>query len=92
MVTAARNTSLVLFHMTVAFAVMWAVTGSPAFGGIAAIVEPVTVVLLAPLHHKAWDRIERRLAERRALRDGHPAHLAAPALAARFHPAPAHRH
>jgi uncharacterized membrane protein len=92
MVTAAKHTSLVVFHMTVAFSVMWAVTGSPAFGGIAAIVEPVTVVVLAPLHQKAWAWVERRLAERAALRDDHPAPLAAPALAARFRPAPAPQH
>lgn len=70
MATAARHTSLVLFHMTVAFTTMWAVTGSPAFGGVAAVIEPVTVVLLAPLHQKAWARIERRLAGRGAAHDG----------------------
>lgn len=89
MVTAARQTSLVVFHMVVAFTVMWAITGSPAFGGIAAIIEPVTVVTLVPLHHKAWDWIERRLAAHRA---APAARRATPALTARFHPAPAHPH
>lgn len=62
MVAAVRTTSSVLFHMTVAFGVMWAVTGSPAFGGVAALIEPVCIVALAPLHEKAWAIVERRLA------------------------------
>lgn len=90
MVTAARTTSLVAFHMAVAFGVMWAVTGSPAFGGIAALVEPICVVTLAPLHDRAWAVIERRLARREARRDATPPSLR-PAFAAAFHPAPAAR-
>lgn len=88
MVTAAKQTSLVVFHMAVAFSVMWAVTGSPAFGGVAAIVEPVTVVALAPLHHKAWAWIERRLAQRASP----SAVVTMPTLVARFHAATAHPH
>lgn len=58
MVTAARTTSQVLLHMGVAFGVMWAVTGSLAFGGVAAIVEPICNVALLPLHEKLWARIQ----------------------------------
>jgi uncharacterized membrane protein len=51
--------------MAVAFGVMYAVTGSLAFGGLAAIIEPVVNVVLLPLHDKLWLRIRRRLAQRR---------------------------
>jgi uncharacterized membrane protein len=51
-------------HMAVAFAVMYIVTGSLAFGGIAAVIEPLVNVLLLPLHDRLWVRIRRRLARR----------------------------
>jgi uncharacterized membrane protein len=59
MVAAARTTSQILLHMGVAFTVMWAVTGSTAFGGIAALVEPVCNVILMPLHDRLWRRLQR---------------------------------
>jgi uncharacterized membrane protein len=65
MVIAAKSMSQVLLHMAVAFGVMYAVTGSLAFGGLAAIIEPVVNVVLLPLHDKLWLRIRRRLAQRR---------------------------
>ena len=68
MVTAAKTTSQIVLHMAVAFGVMWAVTGSLAFGGIAAIVEPVCNVMLLPLHDRLWVRIRRHLNARRAQR------------------------
>lgn len=91
MVTAARTTSTIFLHMTVAFLVMWTTTGSAAFGGIAALVEPLCVVAIAPFHEKAWQLIEQRLARRAAMQDRLPA-AGSPALVARFHPAPAARH
>ncbi|MDQ8035880.1 MAG: DUF2061 domain-containing protein [Pedobacter sp.] len=65
MVTAARTTSQVLLHMGVAFGVMWAATGSLAFGGVAAVVEPLCNVALLPLHDRLWARIQKRLDARR---------------------------
>ncbi|HEX5767759.1 MAG TPA: DUF2061 domain-containing protein, partial [Burkholderiales bacterium] len=52
--------SQLLLHMAVAFAVMYGFTGSLAFGGIAAVVEPLCNVLLLPLHDRLWRRIARR--------------------------------
>lgn len=66
MVTAARTTSQVLLHMGVAFGVMWAATGSLAFGGVAAVVEPLCNVALLPLHDRLWARIQTALAARKA--------------------------
>ena len=54
-----------ILHMAVAFAVMYAVTGSLAFGGIAAVIEPAVNVILLPLHERIWIRVRRRLAQRR---------------------------
>ena len=65
MVIAAKSASQVVLHMAVAFGVMYAVTGSLAFGGLAAVIEPVVNVVLLPLHERAWRHIRRRLAVRR---------------------------
>jgi uncharacterized membrane protein len=65
MVIAAKTASQMLLHMAVAFGVMYAVTGSLAFGGIAAVIEPVVNVVLLPLHDRIWLRIRRGLASRR---------------------------
>jgi len=51
-------------HMAVAFAVIYCATGSAAFGGIAAILEPVCNVLLLPIHDRFWDNLELRLSAR----------------------------
>lgn len=66
MVTAAKTTSQIGLHMVVAFTVMYAVTGSVAFGGIAAIVEPVCNAILLPIHDKLWARIRARIEARQA--------------------------
>ena len=60
MVIAARTTSQIAMHMAVAFGVMWLVTGSIAFGGIAALIEPICNVALLPLHDRLWRRIAAR--------------------------------
>ncbi len=65
MVVAAKGVSQMFLHMMVAFAVMYAVTGSLAFGGLAAVIEPAVAVILLPLHDRLWLRIRRRLAQRR---------------------------
>ena len=65
MVIAAKGFSQVLLHMAVAFGVMYAVTGSLAFGGLAAVIEPLCNVVLLPLHERVWLHVRRRLASRR---------------------------
>jgi uncharacterized membrane protein len=64
MVTAAKTTSQIVMHMSVAFGVMYAATGSIAFGGVAAIIEPICVVTIMPLHEKLWERIRRKVETR----------------------------
>lgn len=65
MVIAAKGASQMVLHMAVAFAVLYAVTGSLAFGGVAAVIEPVVNVLLLPLHDRLWRRIRRRWQRKR---------------------------
>lgn len=65
MVMAAKSASQMALHMVVAFAVMYAVTGSLAFGGLAAVIEPVVNVVLLPLHERVWRHLRRRLTARR---------------------------
>jgi uncharacterized membrane protein len=64
MVRAGQTVSQVVLHMGVAFAVMYALTGSLAFGGIAALIEPVCNVALLPLHDRLWQKV-REAHERR---------------------------
>lgn len=66
MVTAAKTTSQIALHMGVAFTIMYVVTGSVAFGGIAAILEPICNVALIPLHDKLWARIRVRIEQGKA--------------------------
>jgi uncharacterized membrane protein len=65
MVTAAKTASQVAVHMGVAFATMYVITGSFAFGGIAAVIEPICNVIVMPLHEKLWERIRSRIDARR---------------------------
>lgn len=58
LVLSAEKLSLTALHMGVAFLVMFFATGSMAFGGLAAILEPVCNVLLMPLHDKVWDNLQ----------------------------------
>ena len=64
-VRAGQKLSQLLLHMIVAFAVMYGFTGSFAFGGIAALIEPVCNVALLPVHDRVWARIRQRVARRR---------------------------
>lgn len=57
MVLTLEKISLTAMHMGVAFSVMFFATGSMAFGGLAAILEPVCNVLLMPFHDKLWDNL-----------------------------------
>jgi uncharacterized membrane protein len=58
---AGEKVSQTLMHMGVAFAVIYCATGSLAFGGLAAVLEPVCNVLLLPVHDRFWDKLELRI-------------------------------
>jgi uncharacterized membrane protein len=50
--------SVTALHMGVAFLVLYVATGSLAFGGLAAVLEPIGNVLLMPLHDRVWDKLQ----------------------------------
>lgn len=49
--------SLTVIHMGVAFGVLYCATGSLAFGGLAAVLEPICNVVLMPLHDRMWNKL-----------------------------------
>jgi len=63
---AAEKVSQTIMHLAVAFGTMYAVTGSLAFGGLAAILEPIMNVVVMPIHDGWWDRLKERLESRAA--------------------------
>jgi uncharacterized membrane protein len=65
MAIAAKKLSQVSAHMGIAFGLMYVLTGSVAFGGLAAVLEPVINVLLLPYHERAWRALRARAPGRR---------------------------
>ncbi|KQZ43376.1 DUF2061 domain-containing protein [Duganella sp. Root1480D1] len=65
MAIAAKKMSQVTAHMGIAFGLMYVLTGSVAFGGLAAVLEPVINVVLLPFHEKAWHALRTRFSARR---------------------------
>jgi uncharacterized membrane protein len=63
---AGEKLSQTIMHMAVAFGVMLAFTGSLAFGGLAAVLEPVCNVVLLPFHDRAFHAVLERLRTRAA--------------------------
>ena len=43
-------------HMTIAFLVGWALTGSAAIGGAMALIEPLVNTVAYFFHEKLWER------------------------------------
>lgn len=80
MVIAAKTVSQIAVHMAVAFVTMYVITGSIAFGGLAALLEPICNVIVMPFHEKLWARIRERVEarERRKQIQGGPYQAAAP--------------
>ena len=58
---AAEKLSQTGLHMAVAFGVMFAFTGSLAFGGLAAVLEPICNVILLPFHNRAFQAVLARM-------------------------------
>lgn len=58
---AAEKVSQTTLHMIVAFGVMYLATGSLAFGGMAAVLEPICNVILLPIHDRFWEKLALRL-------------------------------
>ncbi len=65
MAIAAKKMSQVTAHMGIAFGLMYLLTGSLAFGGLAAVLEPVMNVVLLPFHERTWHVLRSRFSARR---------------------------
>lgn len=65
MAVAAKKFSQVTTHMGIAFGLMYVLTGSLAFGGLAAVLEPIINVVLLPYHERVWHKVRARIASRR---------------------------
>lgn len=55
-----KTISFALVHFTVAFSVVFALTGSIAIGGLIGLVEPLCNTLAYYLHERVWERIRAR--------------------------------
>lgn len=55
-----KTTTFAIMHFTIAFAVVYAMTGSLLLGGAVALVEPAVNTVAFHFHEKIWKRIERR--------------------------------
>ena len=51
-----KTLSFAVMHFTVAFLVVWAMTGDWLIGGITALVEPMVNTVAYHFHEKAWAR------------------------------------
>lgn len=51
-----KTVTFAITHMTVAFLVGWALTGSLAIGGALALVEPLVNTVAYFFHEKLWER------------------------------------
>jgi uncharacterized membrane protein len=51
-----KTMSFGVMHISVAFLVVWAMTGDWRIGGITAMVEPVVNTLAYHFHEKVWKR------------------------------------
>ena len=59
----AKTLTFAAVHMSVAFGVGYAMTGSLAVGGALALVEPLVNTVAYFFHEKAWARFGRRAQE-----------------------------
>lgn len=62
-----KTLSFGVMHMTVAFVVVWLMTGSILVGGAVALVEPAVNTIAYHFHEKIWSR--------RQSADTHRSHL-----------------
>ena len=55
-----KTITFALMHFTIAFSVVYLVTGSIALGGVVAVIEPLLNTVGYFFHEKAWDKARRR--------------------------------
>ncbi len=55
-----KTISFGIVHFAVAFAVVFALTGSLVIGGLVALIEPLVNTFAYHFHEKVWERIRSR--------------------------------
>lgn len=60
-----KTMSFAVVHVTIAFAVVYALTGSLLLGGTVALIEPAINTVGYHFHEKIWQLIERRRSQRK---------------------------
>ncbi len=55
-----KTVTFAILHMTIAFSVVWALTGSIALGGAVALIEPTLNTIAYFFHEKVWERWTKR--------------------------------
>jgi uncharacterized membrane protein len=58
--TMTKTLSFGAMHITVAFVVVWAMTGDWMTGGLVALVEPCVNTVAYHFHEKVWKRLRNR--------------------------------
>ncbi len=58
--TSHKTVTFAIVHMSVAFAVVYLLTGSLALGGSVALIEPAVNTVAYFFHEKMWERFGRR--------------------------------
>lgn len=66
----AKTMTFAVMHVSVAFAVVWAMTGSWIVGSAVALVEPAINSVAYFFHEKAWERWQLRDQQLHTLLDG----------------------
>lgn len=62
-----KTATFAVMHFSIAFGVVYAMTGSMLLGGAVALIEPAINTVAFYFHEKAWKRIENRRIDRRTL-------------------------
>lgn len=55
-----KTVTFAMVHMLIAFSVVWALTGSPALGGLVALIEPTCNTIAYFFHEKVWERFTHK--------------------------------
>jgi len=58
-----KTLTFAMVHVTVAFTVVYLMTGSALAGGLIALIEPMCNTVAYYFHEKAWENVRRRRRE-----------------------------
>lgn len=61
-----KTITFACMHFSIAFGVVYLLTGSIMIGGAVALIEPAINTVAFYFHEKVWNRLERRQRVRRA--------------------------